>query len=286
MHFLRSVVRLGLLAAVAPYVAAVSWGFRDATVSIQSKAGTDNVDTSFEQDAPLSDAITLSSSGTLKLRLTTREGSRAKRPHQAFLLLRDPETSLDISYPFSVKDNGKAKLDLPAKELPVQFLTLSHPLDAEIVIGSFGDATAYRGRAFPLSVKHDPGVPLPSVEAERYGKLPEIHHIFKDDPKSPQLIVTLIFTLATLATLPLLLGSWVYLGANLNHLSTAFKSAPVPHVVFVGSIVGLEGLFFLYYTSWNLFQLLPAALALGVVAFLAGSRALSEVQDRRLAGLR
>lgn len=190
----------------------------------------------------------------------------------------------------------------PAKELPVQFLTLSHPLDAEIVIGSFGDATAYRGRAFPLSVKHDPGVPLPSVEAERYGKLPEIHHIFKDDPKSPQLIVTLIFTLATLATLPLLLGSvsrcapvvpacadcmqWVYLGANLNHLSTAFKSAPVPHVVFVGSIVGLEGLFFLYYTSWNLFQLLPAALALGVVAFLAGSRALSEVQDRRLAGLR
>lgn len=97
-----------------------------------------------------------------------------------------------------------------SKELPVQFLTVSHPLDAEIVIGSFGDSTAYRGLAFPLSVKHDPGAPLPSVESERYGKLPEIHHIFKDDPKSPPLIVTLIFTLATLATLPLLVGcvSW------------------------------------------------------------------------------
>lgn len=79
---------------------------------------------------------------------------------------------------------------------------------------------------------------------------------------------------------------WIYLGANLSHFSTALKSAPVPHIVFVGSIVGLEVLFFLYYTSWNLFQLLPAALALGAVAFLAGSRALSEVQERRLAGLR
>lgn len=66
----------------------------------------------------------------------------------------------------------------------------------------------------------------------------------------------------------------------------ALKSAPLPHVVFVGSLVGLEGVFFLYYTSWNLFQTLPAALAVGVVTFISGSRALGEVQGRRLAGLR
>lgn len=48
----------------------------------------------------------------------------------------------------------------------------------------------------------------------------------------------------------------------------------------------MEGIFFLYYTSWNLFQTLPAAAVVGFVAFLSGSRALSEVQERRLAGLR
>lgn len=48
----------------------------------------------------------------------------------------------------------------------------------------------------------------------------------------------------------------------------------------------MEGIFFLYYTSWNLFQTLPAAAVVGVVAFVSGSRALSEVQERRLAGLR
>jgi oligosaccharyltransferase complex subunit delta (ribophorin II) len=56
--------------------------------------------------------------------------------------------------------------------------------------------------------------------------------------------------------------------------------------VFVGSLIAIEGFFFLYYTSWNLFQLLPAVAAAGTVAFVSGSRALGEVQSRRFAGLR
>jgi oligosaccharyltransferase complex subunit delta (ribophorin II) len=42
----------------------------------------------------------------------------------------------------------------------------------------------------------------------------------------------------------------------------------------------------MYYTSWNLFKTLPFLLAVGTIAFLSGSRALSEVQERRLAGVR
>jgi oligosaccharyltransferase complex subunit delta (ribophorin II) len=79
---------------------------------------------------------------------------------------------------------------------------------------------------------------------------------------------------------------WLYLGANLNHLSTALQDAPLPHIIFYGSIVCIEGILFMYYTSWNLFKTLPVLLAVGIVAFLSGSRALSEVQERRLAGLR
>ena len=76
------------------------------------------------------------------------------------------------------------------------------------------------------------------------------------------------------------------LGANLNHLPSALKSAPISHPIFFGSIVALEGIFFLYYHSWNLFQTLPAAAAVGALALVSGSRALTEVQERRLAGLR
>ena len=76
------------------------------------------------------------------------------------------------------------------------------------------------------------------------------------------------------------------LGANLDHLPHALADAPIGHALFFGSIVALEGIFFLYYTRWNLFQTLPATGIVGFVTYLSGSRALTEVQDRRLVGKR
>jgi oligosaccharyltransferase complex subunit delta (ribophorin II) len=48
----------------------------------------------------------------------------------------------------------------------------------------------------------------------------------------------------------------------------------------------MEAVFAMYYTSWNLFQTLPAMTVVGAVMFLSGSKALGEVQSRRLAGER
>ena len=73
---------------------------------------------------------------------------------------------------------------------------------------------------------------------------------------------------------------------NVKQLPTALQSAPLSHAFFLGSLLAIEGIFFLYYTHWNLFQMLPAVAAAGTVAFVSGSRALGEVQGRRLAGLR
>jgi oligosaccharyltransferase complex subunit delta (ribophorin II) len=60
----------------------------------------------------LSKPIALGDTDTLKITLTSQDGSTAKRAHQVFLFLQDPQTGLDISYPFSVKDNGKARVEL------------------------------------------------------------------------------------------------------------------------------------------------------------------------------
>lgn len=48
----------------------------------------------------------------------------------------------------------------------------------------------------------------------------------------------------------------------------------------------MEGIFFLYYYSWTLFEMLPVAGVIGLVAFVSGSKALSEVQSRRESGAR
>ncbi|KAA8648973.1 putative oligosaccharyltransferase subunit ribophorin II [Aspergillus tanneri] len=308
MQLWHTFLQLGLLASAAiPTSAASVWGFTDATVSVHTKGA--GVGSGSKEQIPdnkaLSKPVSLGSADTLKVSLITQEGRSAKRAHQVFLLLQDPNTGLDISYPFSVKDNGKSRVELTQKDLPVQFLSVSEPLDARFLVGSFGDSQAYNGAAFKLLVTRDPDVPVPKVEVSRFGKLPEIHHIFKSDPRSPPVVITLAFVGMVLAALPLLAGvvslvlfsgwlkldliaisQWFLLGANVYHLPTALKSAPIPHAVFLGSLLSLEGIFFLYYTSWTLFQILPAVAAVGTVAFISGSRALGEVQGRRLAGLR
>ncbi|PTU24104.1 hypothetical protein P175DRAFT_0497220 [Aspergillus ochraceoroseus IBT 24754] len=289
MQWWQTVLQLSLLASTAiPSVAAASWGFTDATVSVQTKGAgvAAGLKENIVSNKPLAKPVSLGSADTLKVALTVQEGKSAQRAHQVFLLLQDRESGLDISYPFSVKDSGKSRVELARKDLPIQFLSASEPLDARILIGSFGSSQAYNEAAFQLSLARAPDEPVPTLEVLRYGKLPEIHHVFKNDAQSPPIVITLAFVAMVLATLPVLGGAWLFLGANINHLPTALKSAPVAHAVFLGSLVAIEGIFFLYYTSWTLFQILPAVAVVSTVAFISGSRALGEVQGRRLAGLR
>ena len=92
------------------------------------------------------------------------------------------------------------------KDLPVQLLKGSSPLEATIVIGSFGSSQASLVPVFDIDVKLDPNAPPSPYEAPlRYGKQPLISHIFRDDPKSPPKIISLAFVLAVLATVPALL---------------------------------------------------------------------------------
>ncbi len=60
----------------------------------------------------ISRPIELGATDSLKILLTTKEGSEAKRPHQAFLLVKDSKSNLDTSFAFQVKENGKGKLEL------------------------------------------------------------------------------------------------------------------------------------------------------------------------------
>jgi oligosaccharyltransferase complex subunit delta (ribophorin II) len=162
---------------------------------------------------------------SLKIFLTATEAGTGKQPNQAFLLLRDRKSGLETTFPFSVKDSGKAKVDfvrisshIPTneadvmpktqKDLPIQLLSAEENLQATLIIASFGSSRPYSNHVFDLEVKHDPNLPKPKYQKPlRYGKLEEIHHIFKADPKSGPMIISIVFALAVLATVPVLLGT-------------------------------------------------------------------------------
>ncbi|KAF2754417.1 hypothetical protein EJ05DRAFT_141004 [Pseudovirgaria hyperparasitica] len=289
MRLLHSIIPTLLIASAQRGLAASSWSFEDATLTVSGKgAGVGGgAKEKLSATVPLPKTVALGGKDTLRIVLTTTEDKKAKRPHQAFLTLTEPSSGLEESFPLTLKENGKGKVEVTQKDLPTQLVTSAAPLKASLIVASFGSSKPYRSPVFTLAVEQDPAAPITIPEPPiRYRALEEIRHIFRSDPSSPPIIITLVFTIAVIAALPAVLGLWLTLGGNGSHFGKAMNAAPVSHALFVGSIVAMEGIFFLYYTTWNLFQTLPAAAAVGVVAFLSGSRALSEVQERRLDGLR
>ncbi|KAK7757960.1 hypothetical protein SLS62_000338 [Diatrype stigma] len=309
MRFLHSL----LLLAAGAAQAASSWGFDDASVVMGPKKSADRSVIKFTQTSPATETVSFSSSEPLKVLLTAKEDGKAKRPHQAFLVLREPSTGLEAPFPMTVKESGKAVVEIPIPpppiqtkpptnardashhartqkqaDLPIQLAIAAEPLQASVVIGSFGSAEALKAPAFDVAVVRaaDDTKPLAYEKPLRYGKLEEIHHIFRAGEKTPPKVVSAAFALAVVATLPAIWAGWFRLGANLEHLPVALSQSPLAHAVFFGSIVAIEGVFFLYYIGWNLFQVLPLVGLLTISIFLSGTKALGEVQGRRLAGER
>lgn len=99
-----------------------------------------------------------------------------------------------------------ANTEQTQRDLPIQLLVSSQPLEASLVLGSFGSSKASVTPVFDINLELDPNAPSPTSEPPlRYGKQPEINHIFRPEPKNPPKIVSIVFALAVLATVPALL---------------------------------------------------------------------------------
>ncbi|KAK4105638.1 hypothetical protein N658DRAFT_441001 [Parathielavia hyrcaniae] len=276
-----------LLLAAGAAQAASAWGFDDGSISVVAKKSAETVKEKLNQKAPLSKPVSLGNTDTLKLSLTAKDNGKGKRPHQAFLVIQEQDSGLEAPFPLTVKETGKAAVQISHKDLPIQLLLSAKPLKAFVVLASFGSAQGLSTPVFEVKIETDANAPPPAYEEPlRYGKKPEIQHVFRADAKSPPKVISLFFALAVLATLPALLIGWIYLGGNVNHLSKAIGPAPLSHATFFGSIVAMEFVFFMYYTSWNLFQTLPVIAVISAATVLSGTKALGEVQSRRLAGER
>ncbi|KAI2626795.1 Oligosaccharyltransferase subunit Ribophorin II-domain-containing protein [Xylaria nigripes] len=286
MRFLSSVVTPLLLLAVGAANAA-SWAYDDATVQVNAKKGAGTKE-KFSEANPLSHPVTIGATESMKVLLIAKDGGKGKRPHQAFVVLQDELSGLEAPFPMMVKDNGKAVVEIKYADLPVQLATSTSPLKASLMLASFGSSQGFNKPIFSVALKDDPSASLIVYEKPpRYVKREEIHHIFRADPKNPPKIVSIIFSAAVLVALPALFIGWLSLGANVSHLyQHALRNAPVAHTIFFGSLVALEGVFYMYYVNWTLFQVLPAIGLLGTASFLSGAKALGEVRSRRLAGER
>lgn len=64
------------------------------------------------QGAALSDALALRTEDTLKISLTATEDGKSKRPHQAFVILKEADSGLEAPFALSLKSNGKGVVEI------------------------------------------------------------------------------------------------------------------------------------------------------------------------------
>lgn len=225
-------MRFALLATLAGAASAASqWSFTDAKVEIfpktASAASPDTISHVVSAKEPVKDTVVLGHADKLKVSLTTKNGNQAKRPHQAFLMVKE-KGGLEAPFAFALKESGTGTADFvifptPGPErrweagihklqvqhqLPVQHVASEEPLEVSLLVGSLGSTKASITPLFDLVLRLDPNAPSSNYENPlRFGQQSEIHHIFRDDPKSPPKIVSIVFALAILATIPgLLIG--------------------------------------------------------------------------------
>lgn len=144
-------MRFAIYAALAGAASAASqWSFSDAKIEVIPKtASADGTTVShvFTDKELLKDTVTLGHADKIKVSLTTKEGSKAKRPHQAFLMVKE-KGGLEAPYALTVKESGKGT---------VEFVCSSRTAAARKGL------TNYRARRiFPSSFFHRPSPSRPA----------------------------------------------------------------------------------------------------------------------------
>lgn len=109
----------------------------------------------------------------------------------------------------------------------------------------------------------------------------EIHHTFREDPKQPNVVLSMIFTVIVLSPWVFLTSAWSKLGANVSRFPQSGTSEYMNAVVFFGSLVAFMGCLFMYWVSWNFFKLLAVLTVVSVVLTVYGRRMLSDIMMRR-----
>lgn len=56
--------------------------------------------------------LTLGHQDKLKVTVITKDGSKPKRPHQAFLVVKESLSGLEAPFPLTVKDSGKGSVEI------------------------------------------------------------------------------------------------------------------------------------------------------------------------------
>ena len=208
------------------------------------------------------------------------------KPDQIMISLADVQNPAIVTHYVPVVKESKIKLNIKALSIP-EVLKTKDKLVLAIVIADSKSKNNMIRRLVEV---------LPSPEFKstsryqakpRIGIQPEIHHIFKEDEKTVNPIVPILFIIAAFTLLLCLFGSWVgFIG--IDNLFRTFKTISkvqlLHNVSFLISVLGFELNFAKYYLGQSIFTTLFYGFILSIPCVYFGVSVLRSLAKNRALG--
>jgi len=214
----------------------------------------------------------------MKFQLRDAASGQLTTAHQTFVRLTNLASKQEIIFVAEADAQMVNKFDLDVGSSAKEFSGASGKYSMELIVGDavmqnpFSWAVADVALTFPEQAAAKPDT------LSQYTKKPEIKHKFAVPEKRPPAVVSLVFTGLVLLPLAILLGLWMKIGVNISNFPMS-PSAIGFHVC----LAGIFGLYYMYWTQFNMFLTLKYLGLLAVPTFLFGNRLLSSIASKRKA---
>ncbi|KAG0036823.1 hypothetical protein BGZ82_003657 [Podila clonocystis] len=272
---------IGLSAILSATAGPTSWKVEDIHLSIIAKDGTKKQEHTLEYPYAIEN-VSAGPTDSLKFSFKVLN---TERPHQAMLIFQSQDEHADeVMVATSVKSSGKGRVELNFARASPKFKYGTRKYSMTFLMGGPKVDEPFRYTLGHIQIEGpDTNPPVRPVQAD-YKSLPEIAHQFRPEQKLINRAVSSLFSLLALAPFAVLFGLWSQLGLRFEPLK-ALAHRPmdlITAVVFFGSLIGIELVFYSYWTHVTLFPVLQYVGVLTIIALVSGRSVLSVVQERRL----
>ncbi|VDN02311.1 unnamed protein product [Thelazia callipaeda] len=198
--------------------------------------------------------------------------------HQTFVAFVHQVTHQEIIFVATPDANRGYVFDVDFEKVAKDFEGLSGRYTVRLIVGDAAISYAFDWNLVDVNLRL-PSLPSQKIKkSERvvYEKLPEIKHTFREPEKRPPQTVSNTFVFLCAFPLLIVLILWLRIGINFGNLPAS------PFVlVFHGGLIGIFGLYFVFWIRLTMFETLKYLSLVGAVTFFSGNRLLRILAAKR-----
>ncbi|EFO20200.2 hypothetical protein LOAG_08289 [Loa loa] len=214
----------------------------------------------------------------IKFKVKEAKTDEAILVHQAFVIFVHSNTRQEIIFVATPDHNHNYIFDVDFEKAAKDFEGLSGRYAVRLVVGDSAISHALDWNLVDINLKLPAAAASKIKKSERviYEKAPEIKHMFREPEKRPPRIVSTIFVFLSAFPLLIVLILWLRIGINFGNLPAS------PFVLlFHGGLIGIFGLYFVFWLQLTMFETLKYLSVVGTMTFISGNRLLRILASRR-----